>query len=142
MDDLSPYLISAALACLAAQGLKMALAIGSRPSNWRSLFKSGHMPSTHSSTVSALAASIAYIDGLGSPATAIAIVFAIFFMYDAMRVRRATGEQGEVIDALIDKSGAKITKPYYARGHKPAEVLAGAALGTSVGLLVAFFATK
>ena len=143
MDNFTPYLVSAAIACLIAQGLKVVFAIHSKRSQgWRSLFKSGHMPSTHSATATALAASVGVATGIQSAVFAIALIFAVFISYDAMRVRRATGEQGIAINELIAKSNAKIAKPYYSRGHKPTEVLAGAVLGTSVGLIVAFFATK
>ncbi len=143
MEWLYPYIIAAIAADVLAQGTKVVIAmIQGRMVGWRSFFKSGRMPSAHTATTVALATSIGCIEGFGSAIFAVAATFTVFLAYDAMRVRRAVGEQGEALDVLIAKSGANIDQPYYARGHKPLEVFVGGLVGVSVGLIVAFFATK
>jgi len=113
--------------------------------------KSGGMPSSHSATVSALAMAIGVSSGFGSPIFALAVVFAIVVMVDATQVRRAVGEQGQVLQALIlreniaaedqedDQPERGSAYPYHARGHKPSEVAVGCLVGIVCGLLVAAF---
>ena len=105
------------------------------------LFDSGGMPSVHTASVMALATIVSLEDGLSSPIFAVAILFAAIVIYDAINVRRATGEQGRAIEELIKKTGVKVRTPFNARGHKLLEVLIGAILGIVVGVVV-FFATK
>jgi acid phosphatase family membrane protein YuiD len=62
-------------------------------------------------------------------------------MYDAVMVRRSSGEQGIAIQELIKFSKATVVLPRAAKGHTPAEVLVGIALGIVIGLVV-FLATK
>jgi uncharacterized protein len=55
------------------------------------------MPSSHSATVSALATSVAMVEGFGSVAFGIAAILAIVVMYDAAGVRRWVGRQSIVL---------------------------------------------
>lgn len=137
----SPYLIAVAVAWLLARASKLTInkATG-RIRNMR-LFDSGGMPSVHTASVMALATIVSLEDGLSSPIFAVAILFAAIVIYDAINVRRATGEQGRAIEELIKKTGVKVRTPFNARGHKLLEVLIGAILGIVVGVVV-FFATK
>ena len=63
---------------------------------------SGGMPSSHSSTVCALATAAGMKYGGGSYEFAIAIMLAIIVMYDAMGVRRETGKQGRVLNEMLE----------------------------------------
>jgi len=154
----SPCLIAAGVAYLVAEVVKIViLLIKNRRFRVREIFKSGGMPSSHTSTVVALAALVGLENGFGSPLFAIAAIFAIVVMTDATHVRRAVGEQGEVLRKLIDRdhkqegaisdlsreTGAgdektrdKLPKPYFAKGHTPPQVLAGALIGVVIGLVV------
>jgi acid phosphatase family membrane protein YuiD len=136
---ISPYLISAFSAWIVAQGLKYILAsIKSKnlSSNKRQLYLSGGMPSAHSATVIALLVVVGFKDGIGSGLFGIAALFAAIVMYDAVMVRRSSGEQGAAILALIKESKSKILSPRTAKGHSPLEVLVGAILGAVVGIVV------
>jgi acid phosphatase family membrane protein YuiD len=62
-------------------------------------------------------------------------------MYDALKVRRSSGEQGLAIHQLIKETKSNIKLPRVAMGHTPLEVSLGASLGILVGIIV-FFATK
>lgn len=97
------------------------------------------MPSAHSATVMALAASIGMYEGFDSAIFAASLVLAAIVMYDAMMVRRSSGKQGEILTRLVKKIDGKDTYvPYFAKGHEPLEVAAGAVLGVIIGVVVYF----
>lgn len=103
------------------------------------IVESGGMPSSHSSTICAIAVSIGKAQGFDSPIFALAMVMAMIVMYDATGVRRATGEQGKVLMKLVDMMKLKDqfkTPLKEVLGHKPLEVLAGALLGVAVGMFL------
>lgn len=135
---ISPYLVAIVIGWLVAQGLKYVFdAIRSRTwSHLRQLYLSGSMPSAHSATVVSLATVVGLRDGLDSAIFAVALLFAGVVMYDAMMVRRSSGEQGLAIQSLIKEAKSKVLLPRSARGHTPVEVLAGAILGVIVGSVV------
>lgn len=139
----SPYLLAILVGWIVAQGLKYVIIATKEKSlsNIRHLYLSGDMPSAHSTTVIALLMVIALKDGIGSGLFGLAMLFAAIVMYDAMMVRRSTGEQGEAIQALIREQKSKVPFPRAARGHTPLEVSAGAVLGVFVGYIV-FLATQ
>lgn len=138
MDSLSPYLITVIVAWVLAQGLKYVISSikgkGFRR-NVRQLYLSGNMPSAHSSTVVALMTFVGYRDGMDSAIFAVVTLFASIVMYDAMMVRRSSGEQGKALTLLIKETKSKVNLPHVAKGHTPIEVLAGALLGLSVGIV-------
>lgn len=104
---------------------------------------SGGMPSSHSSTVCALAASTYFQYGSASFEFAIAAFFAIVVMYDAIGVRRETGIQAKVLNEMIDlfsnmgKGVSMEDKLKEFVGHTPLQVLAGAILGIVIAIVVA-----
>lgn len=143
MDVISPYFIAIIAAWLIAQGAKYLLvAIRQRRfDHVRQLYLSGNMPSAHSATVAALAVVIGFEEGITSSVFALAALFAAIVMYDAMMVRRSSGEQGKAIQRLIKEQKSKVALPRAAKGHTPVEVAVGALLGAVIGLVV-FLATK
>ncbi len=141
--SISPYLLAALAAWVVAQGLKYIISsIKSKnlSSSRRQLYLSGGMPSAHSATVIALLVVIGYKDGIGSALFGLAALFAAIVMYDAVMVRRSSGEQGAALVALILAQKNKTILPRVAKGHSPAEVLVGAAVGLIVGVVV-YYAT-
>lgn len=143
MDNiLSPYLLAIAVGWIVAQGMKYVISVikTGRVDQVRQLYLSGNMPSAHTATVMSLVTVIAFKDGIDTAIFAVAALFASIVMYDAMMVRRSSGEQGMAIQALIKETKSKVPLPRSAKGHTPVEVLAGAALGVVIGLIV-FFAT-
>lgn len=139
----SPYIIAIIAAWLLAQGAKyLLIAIKERRfDHIRQLYLSGNMPSAHTATVVALVTVIALRDGVGSGLFGLAALFAGIVMYDAIMVRRSSGEQGMAIQQLIKEQKSSIPLPRAAKGHTPAEVVVGALLGVLIGLVV-FLATK
>lgn len=141
--ELSPYIIAIIVAWLVAQGAKyLIIAIRQRSfNNFRQLYLSGNMPSAHSATVVALCMLIGLRDGFDSGLFGLAILFATIVMYDAVMVRRSSGEQGIAIQQLIKEQKSSVSLPRAAKGHTPVEVLVGAVLGVIIGTVV-FLATK
>lgn len=140
---LSPYLIAAVAAWVVAQGLKYVIAsIKSKnlSSNKRQLYLSGGMPSAHSATVISLLTVIGFENGPGSAIFGVTALFAVIVMYDAVMVRRSSGEQGTAIIALIREQKSKVPLPRAAKGHTPIEVFVGIIIGFIVGIIV-YFAT-
>lgn len=144
MHTFSPYIIAIIAGWVIAQGMKYILvAIKNRNfDHFRQLYLSGNMPSAHSATSVALCVMVGLRDGTNSALFAIAALLAGIVMYDAVMVRRSSGEQGIAIHALIALAKNKdIALPRAARGHTPLEVAVGALLGMIIGLVV-FLATR
>ena len=97
---------------------------------------SGGMPSSHSASVCAMATIIGLREGVGSAIFGFAVLFALIVMYDALKVRRSSGEQGAALVQLIKEQKSKIGLPRVAKGHTPLEVALGGLLGVAVGLAV------
>lgn len=106
--------------------------------DWPMMLASGGMPSSHSSTVCACAASVAYLYGFQSPLFAIAAVLAIVVMYDASHVRRQAGDQAKVLNHIME-SWPEMKPEQFDRklkellGHTPLQVFVGALLGVAIG---------
>ena len=105
------------------------------------VFGAGGMPSSHTSTVIALAISTAYYAGVGSTSFAIAVIFAIVVIHDAIGVRQETGKQAKVLNAMMFESNAfddldfeKKLKEYI--GHTPFQVLVGGIVGAIVATIM------
>jgi uncharacterized protein len=139
MELFSPYLLAAATAWVVAQGLKYVLASiksGGFKKNLGQLYLSGNMPSAHSATTIALLVVIGARDGVSSAVFGLAVLFSAVVMYDAIMVRRSSGEQGNAILSLLLEGKSKILPPRVSKGHTPLEVLVGALLGALVGIVV------
>lgn len=143
--SLSPYLVAAGAAWIIAQTIKFLLTTGIKDKRaWRMLYQSGRMPSAHTATMVALTTTIAVYDGISSGLFALAALVTSVVVYDAMMVRRSSGEQGVALHKLLrtSKQYSNEPLPYLALGHRPLEVAGGALLGLLVGFAVAFFITK
>ena len=107
----------------------------------RYLVISGGMPSAHSALVSALATSVAIIQGLGSVAFGITAILALVVMYDAAGIRQSVGLQSVVLNRIVKELRSRRPIAELERdlrefiGHTPFQVIAGAALGIVVAWL-------
>lgn len=140
MGLLSPYLLAIITAWIMAQGSKLLIGSIRRQEvfDLRKMYVSGDMPSSHSATAVALATVIGLNDGVDTAVFGVAVLFAGLVMYDAVMVRRSSGEQGAAIHALIKEHKSMIQLPRTAKGHEPLEVAFGALIGLAVGLFVFF----
>jgi acid phosphatase family membrane protein YuiD len=138
MDLLSPYIVAGVLGWVVSQAGKYVIAsVKSRGlASYRQLYLSGHMPSAHSATVVAVLVVIAYIDGVHSGLFGLALVFSSVVIYDAMMVRRSSGEQGVALTAFLLEQKSKVPLPRVAMGHTPLEVAVGCLIGAGVGIAV------
>lgn len=106
------------------------------------LVGSGGMPSSHSTTVCALATATCYAYGPASFEFAISLILAIIVMYDAIGVRRETGIQARVLNEMLevfadmgsDMSPQDKLKEFV--GHTPLQVLMGAILGITIAIIL------
>ena len=106
------------------------------------LIGSGGMPSSHSSTVCALAVSTAFIYTIHSFEFSISLVLAIIVMHDAMNVRLETGKQAQIINAMLKDNPFNWKGDIFEQhlkelvGHTPTQVVCGALFGIIVALIV------
>ncbi|MBQ8907962.1 MAG: divergent PAP2 family protein [Clostridia bacterium] len=136
---ISHILIASLSAWLIAQLLKIIIGvIVDKKLDFVKLWSSGGMPSSHSSTVCALATACAYSHGFASTEFAIATILAVVVMYDAAGVRRAVGEQAKILNninnSLPDEEPRLMQKNLKELiGHTPLQVVLGALLGVLIG---------
>lgn len=133
-------LINALASWLIAQLVKVLLyALVNRRLDWKRLFGDGGMPSGHSATVTALAATAALECGLDSPAFAISTILAVIVMHDATGVRRQAGEHAKAINELMEALNSDMApedKLQELLGHTPLQVFFGALIGLTAALLM------
>ena len=110
------------------------------------LIGGGGMPSSHSATVCALSTITCLTFGPASFEFAIASVFAIVTMYDAMNVRLETGRQGEALNDLISAFN-RLTNEQVGPdkalkeliGHTPIQVLVGGLMGIGIAFAIYYW---
>ncbi|TMN23313.1 divergent PAP2 family protein [Lentibacillus cibarius] len=132
----------------AAQLLKIPLHYKQTGSwDWKKLFGSGDMPSSHSSAVTSITTYVALKNGISSTDFGISSIFGLIVMYDAMGIRWQAGQTAiavndmyEQVEKLADhhpdfayKKRDKELKEML--GHMPIEVGGGALLGIGIGAL-------
>lgn len=102
------------------------------------LWRTGGMPSSHSSLVCTLSTTIGFRSGINSDIFILAIIFALVTIRDAVGVRRASGIQARVLNEigkkLKDKEILNFKPIKEIQGHKPAEVFIGCFWGVAIGI--------
>ena len=107
----------------------------------RYFITSGGMPSSHSAIVSALATSVAMIEGFESIAFGISIILTLIVMYDAAGVRRSVGKQSIVLNRILREIRERRPVADLEHdlrelvGHTPFQVIVGAIVGIAVAYL-------
>ena len=102
----------------------------------------GGMPSSHSSSVVALATSVGFETGFSSAEFSIAFVLAFVVMYDACGIRKAAGEQAAILNDLMQqfsdmfKDGFEPKNLRTLLGHTFPQVFFGALLGIAVSVII------
>jgi uncharacterized protein len=136
-------LIAAITANLVAQAVKVLLVLATER-RWapERLLETGGMPSSHSASVAALATNLGMIYGWGHPYFAVSAVFASIVMYDATGIRRAAGQQAELLNDLVQELGHLFDEGFQPRalktllGHTYPQVVVGALIGIATGWLL------
>ena len=102
------------------------------------LWRTGSMPSSHSAFVTSLCTTIGFRSGINSDVFMLSLGFFFVTIRDAVGVRRASGIQAKVINAIgkkLSEKGIMEFKPIKeVQGHTPSEVFIGCLLGFFVGL--------
>jgi acid phosphatase family membrane protein YuiD len=137
---LSQPLLLALGSSVAAQLIKFLVTlIRDQELNFKRLVELGGMPSAHSASVAALSTGVALEQGMSSPLFGVTAFYSLMTMYDAAGIRRSAGRQAEVLNRIVDD--LKITRRVREEqllellGHTPYEVIVGALLGVTIGLL-------
>ena len=99
--------------------------------NFKRLYGSGGMPSSHSALVMSITTVAGLVEGFDSIAFAACFVFSMIVMYDAAGVRRAAGKQARVLNQILAnyKEINIQEKLVELLGHTPIEVFMGAIFG-------------
>lgn len=105
-------------------------------------FSFGHMPSTHTATVTSLVTSVGYYEGVNSGSFAIALILAVIIINDSLQLRVHMGDHGRYLNMLIrqlplDEKKFPLLKERI--GHRVSEVIVGGILGVTLALLLANF---
>ena len=99
-------------------------------------WRTGGMPSSHSSVVCSLCTSVAFSDGLDSNIFIFSFWFALIVMRDAMGVRRSAGLLAKALNSLGKQAAEKIGLDFHAvkeiQGHTPLEVIVGGLMGVFI----------
>ena len=107
--------------------------------NFKRIMGAGGMPSSHSAVVCSLATLIGKSYGLDSGIFGVALIFALVVMYDAAGVRRAAGKQAKMLNKIVETPGLESVqvqeKLVEVLGHTPVEVIVGAIIGITAGLI-------
>ena len=97
------------------------------------LWSTGGMPSSHSALVTAVAASIGYMEGFDSNIFVAVLCFALLTVRDAVGVRRSAGLQARALNLLggelREKHGIPFKSVKEVNGHTVTESLMGMVLG-------------
>lgn len=135
---ISPYVLAIIVGWTMSQLIKSIIAMfrHRRLTLRGTMFVSGGMPSSHSATLMAVWTVILINDGVSSGLFGLVSVVALIVLYDAVKVRRSSGEQGVALSALIQEQKSDVALPRVAMGHTPSEVLVGSLLGIAIGLVI------
>lgn len=94
-------------------------------------FETGGMPSAHSAGIIALTTTLFYLEGISEPTFWIGVFFSAVVLRDAFGVRRAVGEQAQLLN-ILSKQLKLEEKVHLVLGHTPLQVTMGALLGFGV----------
>ncbi len=129
----TPWLLSAVIAWTLAQTIKMAGGYHrTRKLDFRYLVSTGGMPSAHSAMVCALTAAIGMTEGFNEPVTLLAVFFSAVTMFDASTVRRATGQQAQLLNEIV----AELFHEHRLSENKLKELLGHTRLEVFMGMCV------
>ena len=136
IENMNLVLVSSLLSMLFSQIIKVTLQ-GIKRKKWefKTLFASGNMPSSHAAMVSALTLSIALTEGIQSTVFAIALVLSLIVIYDASGVRQAVDQQNIILENLSPKNHPRIKTV----GHTHKEVIAGIILGIVIASIIVYY---
>jgi hypothetical protein len=134
-------LILPILAGLIAQISKFFIKNNQQKFSYKNIFAYSGMPSGHSAIVVSLATIIGLVEGIKSPLFAIAVIFAIIVIRDAIGIRRYLGQHGQTLNVLVkDLRDDNVLEEDYPRllekiGHTPLQVFIGSTIGFLISMI-------
>lgn len=128
------------LAGIIAQIIKLATDKISGNFTWRHFVSDyGRMPSSHTAFVAALTAGIILKEGIAAPSFAIALIFSILAIRDAVGLRWHISQQNKLLNKIsrqLNLAEKTLEEKIY---HTPSEIAAGLLLGAGLALIFHFF---
>lgn len=134
------YLLCPIAAFIIAQGAKVILRSFHHKLTWHDIVAYSDMPSGHTAVVSALVVILALKLGIDSPLVAVAFVFAMIVIVDAIGLRNYLGQHGKTLNVLVkdlkedDFLDRSYPKQLERIGHTPLQCLVGALIGAVTSL--------
>jgi acid phosphatase family membrane protein YuiD len=134
-------LIITLIVWIVAQTVKVIIGvIQEKRFNFKWFIGTGGMPSSHAAGATALATTSGLYLGFDSVAFALAAVFALVTMFDAQGVRRATGQQAQILNKILDdiywRGKVESEQLKELIGHTPTQVFVGLLLGLIVSVFL------
>lgn len=133
------------LTWLISQGIKVLVYARYRSlTGFREIFKSGGMPSAHTSFMLSLATAVGLKEGFFSTIFSVTLALTAIVVYDAIHVRMEAGKHAEVFNEMYKDRETKssVLAKYFpletSIGHTFYEVLGGGALGVYMGVMLFF----
>ncbi|MBT4723004.1 divergent PAP2 family protein [Candidatus Falkowbacteria bacterium] len=124
------------IAAVVTQVIKLIIDAAKGQFSWKDLNSYGGMPSSHSATVTALAAAVGYYEGWDSAAFAISLILALIVIRDAVGFRFVLGKHAKQLNQIIHtlEAGKSYQFPHLKErlGHTPLQSLVGIAIGVMV----------
>jgi acid phosphatase family membrane protein YuiD len=100
------------------------------------IFHYGGMPSAHTGTMTALLTTLGIETGWNSPIFAVATVFAVLVVMDAIGLRRKISNNDALLQEQLSQKGLTPKEVMDTRfGHTPQEALVGAFMGIIIALV-------
>lgn len=107
--------------------------------NFKRIIGAGGMPSSHTAIVVSITTMVGRIQGINSVIFAVSLIFSLVVMYDACGVRRQAGKQARILNDIVNTPGLTTVqvreKLVEALGHTPLQVIVGAIVGFTAGML-------
>ena len=107
--------------------------------NFKRIIGAGGMPSSHTPIVVSITTMVGRSQGINSVIFAVSLIFSLVVMYDACGVRRQAGKQARILNDIVNTPGLTTVqvreKLVEALGHTPLQVIVGAIVGFTAGML-------
>lgn len=107
--------------------------------NFKRIIGAGGMPSSHTAIVVSITTMVGRSQGIDSVIFAVSLIFSLVVMYDACGVRRQAGKQARILNDIVNTPGLSTVqvreKLVEALGHTPLQVIVGAIVGFTAGML-------
>ena len=135
-------LIAPLAAAAIAQLSKVFIKSNKQKLSWSTLWAYSGMPSGHAAITVALTTTIGLEKGFDYPGFAITLVFTLLVLRDAIGLRRQLGNQGSVLNELVDdlEDDNYLDKRYPQLleriGHTPAQIIVGSLVGGLVAVFI------